>query len=257
MDCINDLIQQLSQPWNLLPNLNLSLPNIALPNIALPDINLPSLTLPDIKLPTVTLPDIQLPDISLLNGDHSLISADGELFNGDFGLGNDNTNGDIRLFSGEQGDNNIFTRGDTSLLSPGEFNPNASNLIGGTGNSTTVDGLLSNSGDPGLISGDGNTAPFMANTGDPGVISGDSNETPVLANSGDGNEVPVVSNTGEQHKPILSNEGTSNPEIFTASPTNSGDWIQNASDLIHEPNTNLSNNTDVPVHVEVAGGTTG
>ncbi len=244
MDCLNDLIAQLRA---CLP----CLPQISLPNIALPAINVPDIQLPSIDLGGIQLPNVDMGEISLLNGDWSLLRGE-NLFNGDWEIFNGNENGNNWLFSGTQGDNNIGTSGDLELLSPGEVNPDLSNMVGGTGNSTEISDVLSNSGDPGLISGDGNTAPVAANTGDPGLISGDGNTAPVAANAGDNNSVPVLSNTGEQTKPFLSNTGESNPEIGTLTAENNGDWIQNASELIKNPNTNLTNTTDVPIHGEAS-----
>ncbi len=168
-----------------------------------------------------------------------------------------NTNGDNYLWSGTQGDNNLLTSGDLEVASPDEVNPDVSNMFGGTGNSTTITDVASNSGNPGVISGDGNTAPVAANTGDPGVISGSDNTAPFMGNAGDNNSVPFLSNEGQQDIPIASNTGESNPTLFTLDPVNNGDKIQNLSDLIHEPNLNVTNSTDFPIHLELAGGSTG
>lgn len=168
-----------------------------------------------------------------------------------------NTNGDSYLWSGTQGDNNLLTSGDLEVASPDEVNPDVSNLLGGTGNSTTFSDVATNSGNPGLLSGDGNTAPVAANTGDPGLVSGSGNTAPFLGNAGDNNSMPFLSNEGEQDKPFASNMGESNPTLFTFDPVNSGDKVQNLSDLIHEPNTTLTNTTDLPLHFEIAGGSSG
>lgn len=254
MECLNDFIAQFTGCLPSLPHI--TLPNISLPNIALPNVNFSDVELPNIDLGGIKLPNISMGEISLLNGDWSLLRGE-DLFNGDWEIFSGNENGNSWLFSGTQGDNNIGTSGDHKLFSPDEVNPDLSNMVGGTGNSTDVSDVLSNSGDPGLVSGDGNTAPVFANTGDPGLVSGDGNTAPVAANAGDGNSVPVLSNTGEQSKPFLSNTGESNPEIGTFTPENNGDWIQNASQLIKNPNTNLTNSTDIPIHGEAALGTTG